>query len=46
MKLIYINGPIEIWSIYGEFYVYGVMHSGDVVVCPSIDMAYEVAASR
>ncbi len=47
MELIFKNGPIEIWAVtefYGvDYYVYGVMASGPRV-CPSIGMAYEVAA--
>lgn len=44
MQLIFKNGPIEIWSVDGEFYVYGVTLGGDPIVCPSIGMAHEVAA--
>ncbi len=47
MRLIFKNGPIEIWEVsepYGsDFYVYGVLASGPRV-CPSIGMAREVAA--
>lgn len=46
MKLIYRNGPIEIWEVVeshgSDFYVYGV--TGDPIVCPSLGMAREVAA--
>lgn len=48
MELIFKNGNIEIWAVtesYGvDYYVYGVMASGDPRVCPSLGMAYEVAA--
>jgi hypothetical protein len=48
MHLIFKSGAIEIWSVnepWGtDFYVYGVTNSGDPRVCPSIGMAYEVAA--
>lgn len=48
MELIFKNGNIEIWAViesYGvDYYVYGVTASGDPRVCPSIGMAYEVAA--
>ena len=48
MKLIFKNGPFEIWEVhesYGsDFYVYGVLASGDPRICPSLGMAYEVAA--
>lgn len=48
MKLIFKSGPIEIWEIteaYGtEYYVYGVMESGDPRICPSLGMAREIAA--
>jgi len=40
----YSNG-VEIWEVDCEFYVYGVLHSGDPRVCPSIGMARSVAAS-
>jgi hypothetical protein len=40
----YENG-VEIWEVDGEFYVYGVLASGDPRVCPSIGMARSVAAS-
>lgn len=46
MRLLFKNGPIEIWAVteaWGtEYYVYGVM--SDPRVCPSLGMAYEVAA--
>ena len=49
MKQIFKSGPVEIWRVnepWGlEFYVYGVTQSGDPRVCPSIGMAYEVAAN-
>lgn len=46
MKLIEKRGQIEIWhdTAMDEFYVYGVMLSGDPRVVPSLAMAYEVAA--
>lgn len=48
MALIFKRGNIEIWAIeetWGtDFYVYGVTISGDPRVCPSLGMAYEVAA--
>lgn len=48
MKLIFKNGPIEIWEVserWGvDYYVYGVTVGGDPRVCPSIGMAYEVAS--
>lgn len=37
-------GKVEIWEMDGEFYVYGVTMGGDPRVCPSLGMAYEVAA--
>jgi hypothetical protein len=43
MKLIHRHGRVEIWEIDGEFYVYGI--TTDPRVCPSIGMAYEVAAN-
>ena len=49
MKRIYRKGDVEIWAVeeaHGtDYYVYGVMVSGDPTVCPSEDMAREVAAS-
>ena len=49
MTLIYRNGGVEIWKVaeaWGfDYYVYGVMKSGDPRVCPSEDMAREVAAA-
>jgi hypothetical protein len=48
MKLINKRGKIEIWAIqerHGiDFYVYGVTQNGDPRICPSLGMAYEVAA--
>lgn len=44
MTLVFKNGPIEIWSVGDEFFVYGVTTGGDPVVCPSIGMAHEIAA--
>lgn len=47
MAMIFKSGAIEIWQIkedYGfDYYVYGVMASGDPRVCPSLAMAREVA---
>jgi hypothetical protein len=49
MKLIFKLGKVEIWAVsesYGtDYYVYGVTASGDPRVCPSLNMAREVAAS-
>ena len=49
MILIFKSGSIEIWQVseaHGfDYYVYGVTQGGDPRVCPSIGMAYEVAAS-
>jgi hypothetical protein len=48
MRLIFKHGRIEIWAVnevWGtDYYVYGISASGDPRVCPSIGMAYEVAA--
>ena len=48
MTLIYRSDTVEIWSVnerWGvDYYVYGVYASGDPRVCPSLSMAYEVAA--
>lgn len=45
---VFSQGHIEIWEVteggITEWYVYGVMASGDARVCPSLGMAYEVAA--
>lgn len=43
-KLVFKNGRIEIWSVDGEFYVYGATLGGDPIVCSSLGMAHEVAA--
>lgn len=47
MRLIQKIGQIEIWEVresYGfDYYVYGITR--DPRVCPSLDMAREVAAS-
>lgn len=49
MERIYQEGDVEIWAVeeaHGtDYYVYGVMVNGDPTVCPSLDMAREVAAS-
>jgi hypothetical protein len=47
MKLILKDGEVEIWhdASVDEYYVYGVNESGDPRVCPSEEMAREVAAS-
>lgn len=46
--LVYRDRKIEIWAVlypWGtDYYVYGVTASGDPSVCPSLGMAYEVAA--
>ncbi|MET4296502.1 hypothetical protein ABIB06_007415 [Bradyrhizobium sp. LB8.2] len=39
MRLIYREGRIEIWSVGGEFWVYGCTRSDDPIVCPSLGMA-------
>lgn len=48
MQLIYRNGRVQIWAVkeaWGiDYYVYGVLSSGDPRVCPSLGMAYEVAS--
>jgi hypothetical protein len=44
MKLIFREGKIEIWSVGHEFYVYGITLGGDPMVCPSIGMAWAMAA--
>lgn len=47
MTLIYKRGKVEIWAVsepWGtDYYVYGIL--SDPRVCPSLGMAYEVAAS-
>jgi hypothetical protein len=44
--LIFKSGSIEIWAVSeswsSDYYVYGV--SGDPIACPSLGMAFEVAA--
>lgn len=42
--LIHKHGAIEIWQVGAEFFVYGVTMGGDPRICPSLGMAYEVAA--
>lgn len=46
MKLVYENGSVQIWAVtesHGvDYYVYGVGH--DPIVCPSLNMAQELAA--
>jgi hypothetical protein len=46
--LIFKNGSIEIWTVnesWGtDYYVYGITVGGDPIACPSIGMAYEIAA--
>ena len=46
MNLIFKIGSVEIWEVReahgSDFYVYGV--TADPIVCPSLDMAREVAA--
>lgn len=48
MRLVYKKGSIEVWEVKEEwgmdYYVYGVTHSGDPRVCPSLGMAMEIAA--
>jgi hypothetical protein len=44
IMLIFKVGKIEIWTAGLEFLVYGVTVGGDPIACPSIGMAYEVAA--
>ncbi len=48
MRLIYRRGVVEIWEVsevWGtDYYVYGVYEGGDPRICPSLGMAYEVAA--
>jgi hypothetical protein len=48
MTLVFKNNAVEIWSVnerWGiDFWVYGATASGDPRVCPSIGMAYEIAA--
>lgn len=46
MRLIFKQGKVEIWhDVAGdEWFVYGVLMSGDPRVCPSEGMAREVAA--
>jgi hypothetical protein len=47
MHLIHKHGKVEIWHDVAadEYYVLGVTVGGDARVCPSLGMAYEVAAS-
>jgi hypothetical protein len=42
--LIFKAGKIEIWTVGSEFLVFGVTVGGDPIACPSLGMAYEVAA--
>jgi hypothetical protein len=42
--LIFKNGAIEIWTAGNEWPVFGVTIGGDPIVCPSLGLAYEVAA--
>jgi hypothetical protein len=42
--LIHKLGKVEIWSAGIEYLVFGVTLGGDPVACPSLGMAYEVAA--
>lgn len=44
MNMIYKQGQIEIWHCGNEWLVFGVTVGGDPIACPSIGMAYEVAA--
>ena len=43
MELIFKRGAVEIWSVDGEFYVYGI--TSDPRVCQSLGMAREIAAA-
>lgn len=43
--LVYRNGPVEIWNMDGEFFVYGVLESGDPRVTHSLGAARAIAAS-
>ena len=46
--IVYKSGQIEIWAMpepHGvDFYIYGVYASGFPRICPSLDMALDVAA--
>jgi hypothetical protein len=42
--LIHKQGDIEIWTAGDEYLVFGVTMGGDPIACPSLGMAYEVAA--
>ena len=42
--LIFKQGSVEIWTAGLEFLVFGVTLGGDPIACPSLGMAYEVAA--
>jgi hypothetical protein len=42
--LIFKTGPIEIWAAGHEYLVFGVTVGGDPIACPSLGMAFEVAA--
>lgn len=44
MRIIFRQGNIEIWSAGLEYLVFGVTDCGDPVACPSLGMAFEVAA--
>lgn len=48
MRMIFKQGRVEIWEVMeawgADYHVYGVTASGDPRVCPSLGMAYEVAA--
>jgi hypothetical protein len=44
VTLIFKSGEIEIWMAGPEFLVFGVTDNGDAICCPSLGMAYEVAA--
>jgi hypothetical protein len=44
MQLIFKQGDVEIWVAGPEFLVFGVTIGGDAICCPSLGMAYEVAA--
>jgi hypothetical protein len=42
--LIFKNGPIEIYHVGNEYFVYGITVGGDPRICPSLGMAHELAA--
>jgi hypothetical protein len=42
--LIYGHDNIEIWSVGSEYLVFGITIGGDPIACPSLGIAYEIAA--